>query len=144
MERIMKYINRIYRASLIDREEAFRERGLCGGQVSYLRLICSEEGLSQDEIARILFVNKSSVTRQLNQLEKIGFVLRKTDEEDRRANRIYPTDKARALFPKIMEYLDDWNERITIDVGDQNYDDMVQILRTLARSASHAKRGGKE
>lgn len=144
MERIMKYINRIYRASLIDREEAFREHGLCGGQVSYLRLICSEEGLSQDEIARILFVNKSSVTRQLNQLEKIGFVLRKTDEEDRRANRIYPTDKARALFPKIMEYLDDWNERITIDVGEQNYDDMVQILRTLARSASHAKRGDKE
>ena len=144
MERIMKYINRIYRDSLIDREEAFREHGLGGGQVSYLRLICSEEGLSQDEIARILFVNKSSVTRQLNQLEKIGFVLRKTDEEDRRANRIYPTDKARALFPKIMEYLDDWNERITIDVGEQNYDDMVQILRTLARSASHAKRGGKE
>lgn len=132
MVRIMKYINRVYRASLIDRELAFADEGLAGQQLSYILQICRSPGISQDEIAKRLYVNKSSVTRQLCRMEKHGFIERKVDKDDKRAKKIYPTKKANEIYPKVIDYLNEWNENIITDIDEANYDNVVEILRSLA------------
>lgn len=138
MERIMKYINRVYRASLIDRERAFSEYGLCGPQISYIRLICTNEALSQEDISKYLYVNKSTVARHVNTLEKNGFLIRKVDEDDKRIKRIYPTDKSKKLFPKIIDYLNDWNDKITDFISKEDEKMSVNLLKTLAIRATES------
>ncbi len=136
MERIMKYINRVYRASIIDRAEAFEDEDLFGTQLSYILQVVRNPGLSQDALARSLFVNKSSVTRQIKSLEKTGYVRREVDETDRRAKKIYPTDRALAVYPEIMAYLEQWNDELTGDLSPEEQDELLYWVRYLARKAT--------
>lgn len=136
MERIMKYINRVYRASIIDRTEAFEDEDLFGTQLSYILQVVRNPGLSQDALAKSLFVNKSSVTRQINSLEKAGYVRRETDEEDRRAKKIYPTERALAIYPEIMAYLESWNDELTGDLSAEEQTQLLYWVRYLARKAT--------
>lgn len=132
MVRIMKYINRVYRASLIDREMAFAKEGLAGQQLSYILQICRSPGISQDEIAKGLYVNKSSVTRQLCRMEKNGFIERKVDDDDKRAKKIFPTRKALEIYPRVIDYLNEWNEKLFEDIEEDRYEEVVQMLRKFA------------
>lgn len=136
MERIMKYINRVYRASVLDRASAFKDENLKGHQLSYILQVCRNPGLNQDDLAARLFVNKSSVTRQLSQLEEAGFIYRVEAADDRRIRRINPTEKANLLYPEIMEYLDNWNDTLTGDLSAADQEALLRLLRYLARAAS--------
>lgn len=136
MERIMKYINRVYRASVLDRAFAFQEQNLKGHQLSYILQICRNPGLNQDELASRLFVNKSSVTRQLNQLEAAGYIRRLEAPEDRRNRRIIPTAKAEKLYPEIIRYLDSWNSALTDSLSPDEQETLLRLLRFLAGAAS--------
>ncbi len=136
MERIQKYLNRIYRAAVLDRTAAFAAHGLPGWQVSYVLQICREPGLSQDELAARLYVNKSSVTRQVAQMEQNGLLTREKDAEDRRVRRLYPTEKALALYPEVMAYLEDWNEALTGDLLPEDQAELLRLLKHLAKAAT--------
>ncbi len=136
MERIQKYLNRIYRAAVLDRTAAFAARGLPGWQVSYILQICRTPGLRQDELAARLLVNKSSVTRQVAQMQQNGLVLRETDPSDRRIKRLHPTEKAQALYPEIMSYLEEWNDALTGDLSPQDQADLLRLLNHLAKAAT--------
>ena len=136
MERIMKYINRVYRASLLDRSEAFAEENLAGQQLSYILQICRSPGLTQDELSARLFVNKSTVTRQVSQMIQNGYIIRHCDPEDRRAKLLYPSEKAREIYPRIMEYLENWNESLTGMLKPEEQDQLLYFLKHLASAAS--------
>lgn len=136
MERIMKYLNRVYRASVLDREYAFQSHQLTGTQVSYILHICRREGLTQEELAKSLFVNKSSVTRQLCRLEKHEFITREVDSVDRRVRRVFPTQKAKDLYPEIMDYLEDWNDVLTTSIDEQEQEQLLHWVRFLANRAT--------
>jgi len=56
-----------------------------------------EEGLTQQELAHHTYRDKPSVTRLINNLEKMGLVIRVNDKQDRRSNLIYLTKEGRKL-----------------------------------------------
>lgn len=62
-----------------------------------------EEGLTQQELANHTFRDKPSITRLINNLEKMGLVIRVNDKHDRRSNLIYLTKDGRKLKEKGME-----------------------------------------
>ena len=56
---------------------------------------------SQEEIARELCINKSTVTRNLNCLEEKGYIKRESLPSDKRQFAIYPTEKMQAILPEV-------------------------------------------
>lgn len=66
-------------------------------QWSILYNLWQEEGLTQQELATRTFRDKPSITRLINNLEKLKLVIRVNDKEDRRSNLIYLTKSARKL-----------------------------------------------
>ncbi len=73
------------------RDALIADCGLSGWQAPYIPEICAAPGITQDQLALRLHVNRSNVTRQLAMLEENGFVLRRRSESDRRAVEVYPT-----------------------------------------------------
>lgn len=136
MERIQKYINRIYRASIIDRGSKFKDIGLSGFQVSYILYVVRKPGLTQDEMSRSIYVNKSSVARQVTRLIDLGFISREVDPKDNRRKLLYPTELAHTAYEKIMEYLEDWNHVLLDDFTEDEQDTIAKFLRRIAISAS--------
>lgn len=136
MERIQKYINRVYRAAVLDRSAAFEDENLSGYQISYILQVCRRPGLTHDELARALLVNKSSVSRQIARMIEAGYIYRETDEEDRRSKRLYPTAKARQIYPRVIDYLETWNDTLTSELDTEQQEQLLQLLRHLARAAT--------
>lgn len=86
-------------------QKYFRESGLdlTVEQWSILMHLWKYDGVSQQELSNKTFRDKPSITRLVDNLEKLGLARRKASEEDRRINRIYLTEKAKALRDPSME-----------------------------------------
>ncbi len=141
MDSMMKYISRISRCATTYRGSRLAEDGLGGNQYVYILRVCRQPGISQEQLARDICVNKSSVTRQLASLEKNGFVMRLPDERDRRVMRVYPTERAEAVLPKVRTVLADWNRRLTEDFSPEESARMLLLLgRMLERAEKEVAR----
>lgn len=72
-------------------------------QWSVLYHLWKSDGLSQQELCDATFRDKPSITRLVDNLEKLKLVKRVASKEDRRINLIYLTRDAFSLQEKTME-----------------------------------------
>ena len=78
-----------------------KEVGLTRVQWQTLYLLCSRDGLTQTELAECLAMTKPSLGQVVDRLEAEGWVERRDDPEDRRANLVFLTDKATPRIPQL-------------------------------------------
>ena len=140
MPSLMRYINIISRCAAIWRADKLEGTELGDQHHSYIFVVCRKPGISQDAIARRLFLNKSNVTRSLAYLEEHGFVTRERDPEDRRQTLVYPTEKALEILPKVREIIKGWNSYITEGFTEEEMEMYISMTeRIAARAADYAK-----
>lgn len=84
--------------------------GIGRGQYVFLAELRHREGVCQDELAARLSMDKGTTARALQALEREGYVERRRDTGDRRYNRLFLTDKARACRPELKAELHGWSE----------------------------------
>ena len=86
-------------------QKYFREKelDLTVEQWSILVHLWKYDGVSQQELSNRTFRDKPSITRLVDNLEKLGLVERRASETDRRINRIYLTEKGKSLRDPSME-----------------------------------------
>ena len=83
-------------------------------QWSVLYHLWKQEGLSQQDLCHATFRDKPSITRLVDNLEKMGLVKRVPSETDRRINMIYLTKQAQKLQERTMELAEETlNEALT-------------------------------
>lgn len=66
-------------------------------QWSVLYQLWKKEGISQQDLCKATFRDKPSITRLVDNLEKLGLVKRVSSNIDRRKNLIYPTETSLVL-----------------------------------------------
>jgi DNA-binding MarR family transcriptional regulator len=96
----------------------FKELDLQKGQFIYLTRICENPGINQIALSDMLKVDKTTTTKAVNKLENQGYVVRKKDQHDGRAWRLYPNQKAIDIYPIIID-----EENQNIDSCFQNFSD---------------------
>ena len=101
MTTLMRQINIISRCAASYRGEKFKDIKLCAAHHSYIIHICKKPGISQEELARHICVDKSNVTRQVFNLENLGYIQRVQSQKDKRVIEIYPTAKALEILPYV-------------------------------------------
>lgn len=72
-------------------------------QWSVLYQLWKEDGISQQQLCNATFRDKPSITRLLDNLEKLKLVKRIASKNDRRINMILLTDDAKNLQEQAME-----------------------------------------
>ena len=92
MPQIMKDITEITRISVQYRTDSFAPMGLKACHGSYLQEICARPGISQEQLAESICINKSNAARQAAALEEGGFINRCCCDKDKRIMRLYPTE----------------------------------------------------
>lgn len=85
-------------------QKKFNEAGvaLTIEQWSVLYHLWKQDGASQQELCNASFRDKPSITRLVDNLEKLGLVKRVSDEKDRRINKIFLTRQAQKLQEQTM------------------------------------------
>ena len=75
---------------------------LTSTQAKVLFQIYKFQSYRPSDIGKMLNVDKSSITRMVDRLEKKDLIKRQPDPEDRRSFLLYLTDKGRALVAEAM------------------------------------------
>lgn len=141
MPTLMRQINLISRCAERYRAQHFKDLGLCSPHHSYLLAICKNPGISQEQLAEHICVDKSNVTRQLTFLENAGYIERKVCQEDKRITLVYPTEKAQEVLPSIRNVISSWNAYITQDLTEEE----EKLLGSLIEKVCfRARQCGKE
>ena len=135
MATLMRKINILSRAEGVYRSDKFNGTSLTPCHHSYVLAISSNPGMSQDELARHLCVNKSGVTRHLAYLEKQGYVKRVTSENDKRVCLVYPTEKMLEVFPQVKEIVLSWNNYLAGALTDEEYATLHLLLDKIITKA---------
>ncbi len=136
MPSLMRYINVISRCGMLWRGDKLRGTGLRPGQAAYILTLCHTPGLSQEQVARRIYIDKSNVTRHLAALEREGFVERKQSETDRRVSLVYPTAKAYGILPLVRQITREWNEYLTDGWTEEEIDTLKQLLARVGERAT--------
>lgn len=101
-----------------------------------LEAILRREGLSLNDLAAELFLEKSTASRIVDGLEAKALARREPDPEDGRAVRIVATDQGRVLHERIESDLIADSERLLEGLGDRDRELACGIVERLARSAA--------
>jgi DNA-binding MarR family transcriptional regulator len=86
-------------------QKKFNARGLnlTIEQWSVLYHLWKQDGLSQQDLCNATFRDKPSITRLIDNLEKLNLVKRVPDESDRRINKVFLTRAAQKLEEQTMQ-----------------------------------------
>ena len=78
-------------------------------------------------MANLFYLNESTVTRNLNKLEKRGFIKR---TREKRKKIISLTDDGVAIAKKVMDYDEKWDDLIKKDLSEDEY---INFKKTLIK-----------
>ncbi|MGG0739781.1 MarR family winged helix-turn-helix transcriptional regulator [Niallia taxi] len=102
-----------------------------GGQYAFLKSIIQSPGINQDELTSKLKFDKATTARSVSQLEKAGYIRKETSENDRRANELFPTEKAIQVYPYIQFVLDESNKELTKNLTDDERKQLISLLKKI-------------
>jgi DNA-binding MarR family transcriptional regulator len=91
-------------------DERARTIGVTRPQWQVLVLLGHHEGINQGGLAEILEVEPITLGRMIDRLQDVELVERKPDPSDRRAWRLYLTDKAHVLLDNLKPLADEMFE----------------------------------
>ena len=128
MSQITRDMLQITRCSNQFRSEYLEPLGLKSCHASYLTTLFRNPGISQDKLAKLIFIDKSNVARQTVVLEAAGYVIRTPSKEDRRVMQLYPTQKTLDTIPKIFEMYTQWSDFLTQDLSPEEFDLLTDLL----------------
>ena len=125
------YLNALGRCGTAFREGQLQGTDLGANDFPYLFRICRHPGLSQDALARALYVHKCKVTRCVTRLEATGYLTRTQDPADKRALLLYPTQKALDLYPHLQQVVQEYESQVTKDLTSIEKDILHSLLEKL-------------
>lgn len=136
MSDITRAIMEIARCSSEYKADKLSPFGLKGFHSSYLAEICACPGITQDQLAGRICINKSNVARQAAILEEDGFIIRKPSQSDKRCIELFPTEKTLELMPRITAITTCWEQYLTRELSPQDIEQVTALLLKMKEKAS--------
>ncbi len=108
-----------------------KEYDITRSELPILIVLYREEGVSQQKFSEIYDLDKSTVTRTIDNLSKKGFVHRETSPKDRRKNLIKLTEKAKQLKPQLINVLEKKEGCMTKGLSDGEKQVFRRIIKKM-------------
>lgn len=100
-------------------------------QWSVLYHLWKEDGKSQQELCNATFRDKPSITRLVDNLEKLNLVKRVPSSSDRRINMIYLTKQAQKLQEQTMDLAEETLNEALTDVPVEHVNLCKEVLQKV-------------
>jgi len=134
-ESVGKWISTIHRYSMIYKSRSFIAYGIGAGQLGFLSVLYQKDGISQDELAQKLNMDKTTTARAVQKLEEMGFVKRRPGEQDRRINLVFLSQKALDIQPHIKSTMQAWTEILVQGFTEDERDLLLKMLKKISGNA---------
>jgi len=133
---IPRWISLLYRTGQTYIGNRLKHHEVGKGQFMFLNALYREDGLSQDEIADYLRIDKGTTAKALKKLEQQGYITRVAREDDKRFNRVFLTAKALDIKAEVRGVLTDWRSLLTEGFTEEEKDQMLTLLERMGDNAA--------
>ena len=124
-----RYIAGVYRSFQQFLKVRLAEIDLRPLEFRVLLYLIHHDGANQEEIADWLCVDKSVVARMVKRMVEHDYVTRSVNEQDRRAYRLFRTEKASAYQPEMVGILEEWEGIILEKVPEDERDHFSELMK---------------
>ena len=101
-----------------------------------LMTIYLHEGLTQNELANRLKFNKGAVAKLVKAIEHEGYIIRCSDENDKRLQKLYLADKGREVIPQIKTLEHELSEKLVQGFTDEERKTLHSMLDRIIENVS--------
>ena len=136
---IGKWISCIYRIGQSFFDQYFDEYGIGLGHYSCLLCLFRGDGITQDAISKFTHTDKATTTRSITKLLALGYVTRHVNLNDRRAYKVYLTEKGRQIEPEVRQILRKWADLITNGFTPAETEKAYVLVERMALNAINLK-----
>jgi DNA-binding MarR family transcriptional regulator len=109
--------------------------GINGRHLAVLSVLAGGELLSQQEAARRLAIDRTTMVTLIDELERMRIVARHPDPGDRRKNVVDLTDEGRALYDKAGRAAEDAERRFLAPLDDAAAQRLRESLHRVITAA---------
>lgn len=135
MPLFMKLMNNISRSQAVYRHSKISADDLHPAHYAFVIGISRHPGRSQEELARELCLNKSTVARALTVLEERGYVTRESLPSDKRQFAVHPTEKMLSVLPEIRRASHEWTDLLSEGISKEELEVFGSVLERMEKRA---------
>ena len=99
--------------------------------LGYALINIHDEGTAVSQIAILLGVKSTSLSRMLNNMEGLGLIYRKVSPEDKRSVKIYLTDFGKEQRKKAKEVVRKFNDYLNIHLEQKERQQLIAALQKI-------------
>ena len=99
--------------------------------LGYALINIHDEGTAVSQIASLLGVKSTSLSRMLNNMEALGLIYRKVSPEDKRSVKIYLTDFGKEQRKKAKEVVRKFNEYLNTHLQQKERQQLIAALQKI-------------
>ncbi len=121
-------LRRIQNRLAKDFEAATREYDLRSGLFSSLALIAANPGVSQNEVAQTVGLDKSVAVQIIDELERRGLARRERSTVDRRRHALFCTDEGEAFLSNLFRILGETEQKALHQMSASELDLLKALL----------------
>jgi DNA-binding MarR family transcriptional regulator len=115
--------------------DRLRPLGLSAGQFPVLMLLYKEQNIMQETLVRHYHLDKGTIARATKKLEDAGYIRRITDPANRRAVRLFLTEKGEQAAPLLKAINHEWEERICTGLTAGEQKTLNSLMHTVAENS---------
>ena len=142
-ESIGRIIACIHRHARMYFEKELAPFNLGSGALPVLRALLHHDGVTQQKLTERLHVDKATTTRTIGKLIKSGYVRREHDPEDKRAYRLFVTEKARETAPEIRRVQQSWTTILSEGFTEEEKKQAFALLNRMRDNALRNREKGE-
>ncbi|WP_025898914.1 MarR family winged helix-turn-helix transcriptional regulator [Sneathiella glossodoripedis] len=98
-------------------------------------IIGEQPGLTARQVSDLASLDKVSISRAIERLEKSGRIQRKVTPKDRRAYALHLTDKGHDVLERIIPLAQDFERNLLSSLDQQDLAKLLEILAKLDQQA---------
>lgn len=141
---VMRMITLLARKNQIYLSGTLAKFGLTAAEEPFFMALNNSEGITQEELTGLVYVDKAVTTRVVKSLEAKGFLFRVRDKDDQRCNRLYLTEKAKGQYEAVHKMLLDFNQRLLGNLLAGDCENLSRSLRVMQENMNDALKEQKE
>lgn len=132
---IGKYISILNRHCQSYISKNLKDFNIGSGQYIFILALYDNDGISQDKLSELLCIDKGTTAKALKRLEEYGYVKRETDKTDKRAYKVYATEKALYIKPYIFEILEKASQLLSLNLTEEEKYLAVDLLKKMSQNS---------
>jgi len=123
------------RGRFIFLNDRLRPLGLSAGQFPVLLLLYKEQNIMQETLVRHYHLDKGTIARAVKKLEDAGYIRRIVDPANRRAVRLFLTEKGELAESVLKAINTEWEEQVCAGLSSQERENLNTLMHKVAENS---------